>query len=268
MFSDYTSLGRFLQLAAGATVAACLALAVGGWVLLSALNARWVELVDTTDDGLERVDSLLTASAELAGETALGLESVDGVVATGTDVTDQSVAVVASVQEVMLPLIDNVDQFAASLEDLARFVEGNDALALLGLEPSLDSDELAVLRSDLDRLRADIEALGLDEDLAAEVGGVSDGLDSVVTELRATESELQASADRVAVARSDLADLRGDVAPASRWGKGLLIVFLTPLALTNVALLALGRRLQHGLDLPVGASPAIADEQRIGPVYP
>lgn len=257
MLSDYKSLGRFLKLAAAATVIGCLALAVGGWVLLSALNSRWVELVDTTDDGLERVEGLLVASTGLAGETAAGLDSVDGVVAGGSSVTNQSAEVVGSVQDVMLPLIDNVDTFAASLEELALFVERNDALGLLGIESSINSAEVATLRDDLDRLKDDIEALDVDEDLVADVEGVSDGLDAVVAELRSTERELERSADRVAVARADLAELRGDVAPATRWGRALLLVFLIPLAMTNVALFVLGRSLQAESGRPLSLVPSI-----------
>lgn len=237
---------RLLRISAVLVFAACLALAVGAWILLSQLNHQWQELVDTTDGGLERVEGVLAATTDLASETADGLESVDGAVEAGGSLTDQTSDVVTSVQEVLLPLIGNVDSFAASLEDLALFVERNDALALFGLQPSLNSEELADLRRDLAQLETDLAQLAVDEELATDVAGVSTSLDAVVVELRLTEAELARSADRVAVARQDLDLMRDDMTSVIWWSRGLLLMFLLTMMLSQVALYLLGRALLDG----------------------
>lgn len=244
---------RLVEIAAVGVIASCLALGAGGWFLLSLLNQQWEQLVDATDDGLARVEGVLAASTDLASETASGLESVDTAVDSGRTLTEQTAGVTSSVQDVMLPLLDNVDAFAAGLEDLALFVERNEALALLGFDPSIESSELAALRRDLAELEAELSDIDMEGGLAADVDTVSVSLDSVVVELRATERELELSADRVADARADLEAMRDDLGPVIWLARALLSVFLLSIAASQIGLHSLARSLRRGADLGVEA---------------
>ncbi len=241
MYAD-ASTNRIVKAIAIVTVLSVLVVTVAGWIMFQRLEDSWIATLDSTDEGLGRIELLLDATGNLAGESATGLGAVNGAVGSGSDLTGETVRTVESLQQVLIPLVDDVDQFAATLEELSDLIESNELFGLLGVQTSLDSAEIARLRSDLDALRENLDELQMDDGIIDEVAGVSESIDAVVTELGVTQTVLAGLKDGIGETRDTLARQREDVDTTMTLGRLVLLGLAASLIMPQVGLYLLSRR--------------------------
>lgn len=224
------------------TVLAVLVVTVAGWIMFQRLEDNWIATLDSTDEGLGRIELLLDATQNLAGESATGLGAVNGAVGTGSDLTSETVQTVESLQQVLIPLVNDVDEFAATLQMLSDLVENNEVFGLLGVQPTLDTRELEALRTDLDALRTDLNNLQVDSGIIDDVAGVSESIDAVVLELQATRSVLDNLKVGLGETRDTLTQQRDEVDTTMLLGRLVLLGLAASLILPQFGLYVLARR--------------------------